>query len=234
MGSQAAQAYQNFLQPQNPEDYQELFQQAYVDPARMQYERSILPAIKEQFMGDGGSKASGALNQALAQSATDLGTALGSEFGNFYQQQQANQLSALSGLSGLAGQQTFQPVIQPRPGIGGSLLSGAGSILGGALAGPAGYALSSRKFKKNIREYTPGMEKLRFLEVKQYDYANSTAPIDQNRVGLLAESVPKEFTAETEKGLAVDVYGLVGLLINSVQELEMRIRELEQPAQEAV
>lgn len=77
----------------------------------------------------------GALNRALAQSATDLSTALGSQYMNFFNQQQANKLGALGQLGGLSGQRTFQPLIQQTSPILPSLLQSLGAIGGGALKG---------------------------------------------------------------------------------------------------
>ena len=93
-----------------------------------------MPSIQQRFV-DANAGSSSALNQALAQSAQDLGTSLGSQYMNFYNQNQANQLAALSGLGGLAGQRTFQPVISQQQGILGSLLGGLGALGGGWLGG---------------------------------------------------------------------------------------------------
>lgn len=130
----AQQAYGQFLQPYNPQQYEDVFQKSVVDPTMQTYERSVLPSIQQRFV-DANAGSSSALNQALAQSAQDLGTSLGSQYLNFFNQQQANQLSALGGLGGLAGQRTFQPIVSQNQGILGSLLSGAGSLGGGFLRG---------------------------------------------------------------------------------------------------
>ena len=122
----AGQAYQNFLRPYNPEEYQGIFQQSFIDPAVQQLQRQIIPAIQQQLGVD--ESGSGALNRALAQSATDLGTALGSQMMNFYNQQQANQVSALGGLSSLLGVRSFEPMVTQRQGLLNYLLSGAGEL----------------------------------------------------------------------------------------------------------
>ncbi len=143
ISEQAMQAYQQQLQPYNPQQYQDIFQKAIIDPTMMQYQQQILPAIQQRFV-DANSGSSSALNQALAQSANDLSTALGSQYLDFYKQKQANQLSALGGLQGLAGQQTFQPIVAQKGGILGPLLKAGGSIGAGFLAGgPLGAGIAA-------------------------------------------------------------------------------------------
>ena len=132
-GQQAGAAYQQFLQPQSPEQFQDLYQQSFIDPAMKTYEQQVLPAIQQRFV-DAGAGSSSALNQALGQSAVDLTTMLGSQMGNFMQGQQGNQLNALQLLNQLVGQKEFQPIQQQKQGLLGPLI-GAGGQLGGALLG---------------------------------------------------------------------------------------------------
>jgi len=136
LGPQASAAIQEFLQPQG--QYQDIFQQAFVDPALQTYEQQVLPAIQQRFI-DAGAGSSSALNQALGQSAADLSTMLGGQMGQFYQQQQANKLSALGLGAGVAGQRTFEPIVQQQQGIMGPLIGAAGQI-GAASAGAGGMS----------------------------------------------------------------------------------------------
>lgn len=108
--------YQQLLQPQGVEDYQQLFQQSYIDPAMNALNQQIIPGLKQQF-GDMDAGSSSALNQALAQSAADISTNIGQNIGNFMQQQQGNQLSALGQYQGLLGQETFTPLLKQNQGI---------------------------------------------------------------------------------------------------------------------
>lgn len=135
-GNLAGGAYQQFLQPITPESYESVFQKSVVDPAMMQYERSVLPALQQRFV-DANAGSSSALNQALSQSASDLTTMLGQQYGQFYNQGQQNQLNALSQLGGLGTQRTFEPIISQSQGIMGPLLGLLGS-LGGAGIGAYG------------------------------------------------------------------------------------------------
>lgn len=124
------------MQGGDPGDFQDLFQQAYVDPAMLTFEQQVLPAIQERFVGANAGSSS-ALNQALAQSATDLSTMLGSQMGQFYQGQQQlgqqGQLGALSALQGSLGQKQFDPIIQQQQGILGPLIGAAGQAAGARL-----------------------------------------------------------------------------------------------------
>lgn len=129
-GPAAEQAYSDFLQPYSPEQYQDFYQQSFITPAQQALQRQIIPQIQEHFQGLNES-ASGALNRALAQAASDVSTNLGQGILNQYNQTQQNRLGALGGLQGLLTQQQFEPIISNQQGILGSLLK-AGSTLGGA------------------------------------------------------------------------------------------------------
>ena len=130
----ASQSFSGFLQPYNPEQFQDLFQKSFIDPATQALQQQIIPAIKETFLGLDES-GSGSLNRALAQSATDLSTALGSQYMNFYNNQQGNKLNALNLLGGLSTQRTFQPLVQQTSPTLPYLLQALSGIGGGALGG---------------------------------------------------------------------------------------------------
>lgn len=218
-GPQAIGAYQQFLQPYSPEQYDEIFQKSVIDPTMLAYNQQVIPGIQQRFV-DANAGSSSALNQALAQSAADLGTMLGGQYMDFYKQQQANTLSALGGLGGLAGQQTFQPVMSQKQGILGPLIGAGGTIGAGAL-------MSSRDVKENIRDYRKGLDVLRNLEVKVYDYIEDVGGA-KNKVGVIAEELPEEIQADVEGVKGIDLYGLVSLLINAVKNLDARLSDLEE------
>jgi len=138
-GQMAGSAFQQFLQPYDPQQYQELFQKSFIDPAQQALQRQIIPGIKEQFMGLD-ETGSSALNQALAQSATDLSTQLGSQYMNQFNQRNQNMLQALGLLGGMGSQRTFEPMIQQSQGILGPLIGMLGQLGGagilGSLTGP--------------------------------------------------------------------------------------------------
>lgn len=126
-------------QQTDPSQFQEMFQQSYVDPAKQILERQIVPSLKEAYLGE--ETGSSALNQALSQSATDLSTALGSQMMNQYNLGQNRQLSALGQLGQLAGHQTMP--IQQQQGILGPLIGALGTIGGGIAGGPMGASLGT-------------------------------------------------------------------------------------------
>jgi hypothetical protein len=214
----AAQSYQQFLQPYDHAQYQDIFQKSVVDPTMQVYNQQVVPGIQQRFV-DANAGSSSALNQALSQSANDLGTMLGGQYLDFYKQQQANTLSALGGLGGLAGQQTFTPLISQKQGILGPLIGAAGTI--------GAAAMSSEKVKENVRDYPKGLDIIKDLEVKIYDYIEAVGGA-RDKVGVMAETVPHEIQGEINGVKAVDLYGLMGLLINSVKELHERIVQLEE------
>lgn len=217
------------------------FKAGVVDPMMQQYQQQVLPGLQQRFV-DANAGSSSALNQALASSANDLTTqmsanyipfmqgqqqtrlqaaqgyaALSNPYVDLYKQGHANRLAALSGIGGMAGQHTFSPFISQREGILGPLI-GAGGMIGAA-------AMSSRSIKTNIENYDRGLDVLRDVSVKKYDYKEEFGG-SKNRVGVIAEDMPKEVTTEINGILAVDLYGLIGLLINSVKELDKKIKKI--------
>lgn len=235
--NKAKQNYQGFLE--SGIDYgiedmlgsgQDAFKQGVVDPMMQQYQQRVLPATQQRFV-DANAGSSSALNQALATGANDLTTQMGQMYlpfmqhredmrADLYKNQELNRLNALSGLSGLAGMNSFTPMISQRQGILGPLIGAAGQ------AGGAAIMASSEKVKENIRPYEKGLEVIKNLSVKIYDYKKELGG-SKNRVGVIAEQVPTEISAEIDGIKAVDMYGLIGLLINSVKELNEKIEQLQ-------
>lgn len=228
LGPDFLSTFSSFLQPQGPGDYQDVFQQSFVDPAMQALQTQIAPAIQQRFV-DANAGSSSALNQALAQSATDLSTSLGSQFGQFMQGQQGLQQQALGQFMPLLGQQTFSPMIQKREGILGPLIGAAGALGAGALMRPgaAPVAPSSKEIKENIRDYTKSLDVLEMVTVKQYDYIEAVGG-HKDKVGIIAEDLPKELTAMKDGVLHVDLYGLISVLINSMKNIDKRLKAIEE------
>jgi len=132
LGPQLQGTLGGLLQP-GEQDYQDVFQKSYVDPAMQALNQQIIPGIQQQF-ADTGSSASSALNQALAQSASDVSTAIGSQYGQFLQGQQAmqqqGQLGGIQGLLSLLTNQTFTPMIHQTPSLLATAVGGAGKYFG--------------------------------------------------------------------------------------------------------
>ena len=121
-------------QQMDPAQFQQMFQQSFVDPAQQMMQRQIIPGIKEQFMGLD-ETGSSALNQALSQSATDLSTALGSQLMNQYNLGQNRQMQGYGLMGQLAGQRTYSPMIHEQEGILGNIIDAIGRLGGGYLGG---------------------------------------------------------------------------------------------------
>lgn len=118
------------------------FQKGVVDPTLQTYNQQVVPGIQQRFV-DANASSSSALNQALAQSAGDLSTSLGSQYLQYQQGQQQNTLNALAQLGGLAGQRSFEPIVSQQQGILGPLIGGLGMLGAGSLAGGGGLGLSA-------------------------------------------------------------------------------------------
>lgn len=113
---------------------QQVFQQAYVQPAMQTFQRETIPSIMQAF-GDVNAGSSSALNQALAQSAADLSTSLGSQYGQLYGQNVQNQLAALKMFQPMLAQQTFSPQFNQQAGILPGIIEAAGKIGAGYYGG---------------------------------------------------------------------------------------------------
>ncbi|MCK5344704.1 MAG: tail fiber domain-containing protein [Candidatus Heimdallarchaeota archaeon] len=237
LGPQANQAYSQFLQPYDAEQFQGLFQQAFVDPAMQNFEQQTMPAVQQRMIGANAGSSS-ALNQALASSAADVSTNIGSQMGQFYQGQQQNKLGALGQLNQLTGTRLVDPLIQEGYDPTGALIGLTGQLGQGTLEaiGPhlpaimsaLGMAMSSREYKENIREYTSGLEEIKSLEVKRYDFKEKYGE-RKNCLGLIAEDVPDEIYVDNDNGhKGVDVYGLCSMLVEAVQQLTKKVEEMEE------
>lgn len=140
LGPDFMQSLGGFMQPQSQEDMDSTFQKSYVDPAMQTFEQRAVPGIQQAF-SDANAGSSSALNQALAQGASDLSTSMGSQYGQFQQGQQNQQLQALSQFLPLLTGQTFSPLIQQQQGLAGPLIGAAGQIGAGAMMGSPMTAL---------------------------------------------------------------------------------------------
>lgn len=214
---EASSAFGNLLEPYS----EELFQSSVVDPAMKTYEQQMLPQLQQRFV-DANASSSSALNQALAQSAGDMSSLLAGQRLDLQQAAAQRQQGALGGLVGLAGGKTMEPIVQgPKPSLLGNVLQGA------ATAG-MGWLFSSKEVKENIKDYDKGLETLRGFRVKQYDYKPEVEVVNhKGRVGLIAEELPEEITGYVDNIKAVDLYGLVSILINSIKQLDAKISDLE-------
>ena len=186
----------------------------------LSFEQQTLPAIQQRFV-DANAGSSSALNQALGQSAVDLNTMLGGQMGQFAmgQQQlaQQGQLGALGTFNQALGQRAFDPIVSQKQGLAGPLIGAAGTM-GAAM-------MSSKDVKENIENYDHGLDYISNMDVKTYDYKYPLT--GKNKVGLIAEDVPKELQADVNGVLGVDLYGLLSTAINAIKELTIKVEALE-------
>lgn len=140
----------------NPQQFNDMFQQSFVDPALQNLNRNVIPQLKESYLGTD-EMGSSSLNRALAQSATDVETMLNSQRMGFYDQQMNR------GLQGL-GVQAFQPIVNQQQGLLSGGLNAFSSGLGGYVGSggnPIGAlmaALGSRQQQPQQQMYkTPKM-----------------------------------------------------------------------------
>ena len=134
IGPGAIDTFQQFLRPSSGEEIQTEFQRSFVDPAMQTYQQQILPAIQQRY-ADVGASSSSALNQALAQSASDLSTGLGSQYGALAQARRGEQMGALQSFLPLVTGQTIQPYVQQKQGWLGPTIGAVGNIGAGIASG---------------------------------------------------------------------------------------------------
>jgi hypothetical protein len=222
LGPQYQQALSGFLQPQSQEESFAEFEKMYGEPAKQAFSQYITPAIQQQY-GDANAASSSALNQTLAKSASDLSTSIGSQYGQFQQNKNNQMLQALGLVGPQLFQQTFSPLISQNQGWGGPAIGATGDIMKAI----AMFAGSERSIKENIEPYTEGLDAIKKIGVYEYDYKNDDYWPQKHRVGLMADEVPKETLLLVNGINHVDVYGLVGVLVNAVKELSAKIELLE-------
>lgn len=220
----AGNAYKQLLEG-NGAGFEDQFQQGVVDPAMKTYSQDILPAIEQRFT-DANAGSSSALNQALSKSSEDLTSMLGGQRIQYQQGQQQlqqqGQLGALGQIMQMLNARKFDPIVQgPQGGMLKDLIGAAGNI-------GAGFAMKSSIYiKDNIRDYPLGLETVRFMDAKRYDYTIDVPGRRTDRVGFIAEEMPKELQADADGVTGIDVYGLVATLLNAVKQLDARLNALE-------
>jgi len=208
--------------------FEDQFQKGVVDPTMQTYNQDILPALEQRY-ADIGAGSSSALNQALVRSSDDLTNLLAGQRIGYQGQQQATrqnaQNSALQAIMSLMGQKSFQPIVQgPTEGLIKPLIGAAGQVGAGAM-------MSSEKVKENIRDYKKSLDVIDNIDVKQYDYIVEVPGKQKDRVGLIAEDLPCELTADVNGVLGVDLYGLVSILVNCVKDLSANVKEMKKQIQ---
>ena len=88
-------------------------------------------------------------------------------------------------------------------------------------------AASSERVKENIRDFKEiGLKDLLKFKVKKYDYIEELGG-QKDRIGLIAEEIPSDLTLDKQDILHVDLYALISVLVNAVQELNGKIVKLE-------
>ncbi len=199
--------------------------QPIIDAAMKRYQQQTVPSLLNSLGGN--TKGNSGLNQALAASASDLNTNLGAQLAQM-QLQASSGLGAMGQNQGQLGVGTpgFAYLQNQPPFWQQALLSSIGAIGEASKAIPGLVALSSAKVKENIRHYEKGLDVIKHLDVKMYDYL-PIAGGEKDKVGIIAEKIPKEIQTNINGIKAVDLYGLIGILINSVKQLNERIEELE-------
>ena len=130
-------------------------------------------------------------------------------------------------MGGLSGQRILDPIIQKGYDPTGDMI-GAGGDIGAALIKilPALIAGSSIDYKENVRDYGNALEKVKALEVKQYDYKEEFGGA-KDCIGLIAEDVPQELYVSQKGHVGVDVYGLCSMLVKAVQNLTAKVEKME-------
>jgi len=198
---------------------EEMFQESIVAPAMQDYQQQLLPMLQQQFENANASSSS-ALNQALAQSAGDMSKLLSGQRLGLQQNMAQRQLGGLGVLGSALGARQFDPIVQgPQRGLAGDLIPAAASLFGG-------LALSSEQVKENITPYNKGLDVVKAFDVKTYNYKPGFGDTRQCVV-LIAEDVPTELTGDVNGYKAIDLYGLVAVLINAVKELSAKVEAME-------
>jgi len=129
LGSQtqnANNAFGNFFQQYSPSQYNDFYNESFVQPAQKVLAEQIIPQLKEALGQDQSS--SGALNRALTQASSGVATGLGQNMLNQYNQSQTNRLGALNTFSGIGTARTQEPIVHQKSGILPAILSAVGQM----------------------------------------------------------------------------------------------------------
>jgi hypothetical protein len=129
-----------------------------------------------------------------------------------------------------------------RVGIGTNVPNAALDVVGDILFSGKLSNLSDKRMKKNIMPFTNGLKDVLKLEPVEYQYNNlydKNINDNQTHIGLIAQDVEKiapyltsEIKKQTETGImdlkAVKYNDIIMILINSIKELNQKIKSLEE------
>lgn len=147
-------------------------------------------------------------------------------YGQFAQQQAGAQQNALQMLMQMMQNPQFEAMIRQDQGILPGIISGTAQIGAGAAMGA-----SSELVKENIKDYEQGLEVVKNMNVKKYDYIEELGG-GKDMIGVIAEDIPEDLTGEIDGIKAVNLYSLIGVLINAVKELNQKVEDLSKKNQE--
>ncbi len=106
----------------------------------------------------------------------------------------------------------------------------------GPMGGYGSYVNSSDfNLKENIDyNFIYGLETVEKLKPVKFDYKNNNSPTDKNNLGFIAqdliEIIPEmvsEFDKDGEKTLGIQQDFLIPILVNSIKQLNQRVKDLE-------
>lgn len=95
----------------------------------------------------------------------------------------------------------------------------------GTLSATIFNSLSDEKLKKNIINISNGLEIIEKIDAVEFEWVDS----DQKSFGVIAQQLEKVVPdlVTTDKNKTVNYNGLIAFLIKSVQELSLKVKELE-------
>jgi hypothetical protein len=143
--------------------------------------------------------------------------------------------SLSSGYAGMAQPYQYQRGMQYQTGLQNASNAAAGNasiyqLLGTGLgSGAALLALSSRRFKKNIKKQKAKDERKMLSALTRtgtytYDYKFEPSSLRPNHVGVIVEEAPAEIVAAD--GIHLDVVNYLGALHSSVRALNREVKSL--------
>lgn len=116
-------------------------------------------------------------------------------------------------------------------GVPTSIFKSDGSFIAtGNVTSTGSVTVSDRRFKKNIKPITNGLELI--SKMKGYTFTKKRG--NELSAGVIAQELQKvfpeairTFSEEDTEYLSVEYTAIIGPLINAIQELEARVKELE-------
>lgn len=161
----------------------------------------------------------------LTAAASSLSYSSGNTLGDSTALARADHTHKITGVAPYDHQHNYLPNDLGVTITEGGIISASSATFSGQVNASSFNAISKREMKENIETYKGNaVEALNKIEIVEFNFKNDEKK--EKKIGFIADDTDSLFSG-LEKD-HVDIYNVIGALIKSVQELDARVKYLEE------